>query len=228
MISPLRCGFCLGTHLIQDCPDAQRFIAVKLPEDAHVPSTADDAMQAVVDRLHQWKAVARGAFADLHIAGLGAVASHAIPHPSERIPRLMTTRHADFYYRFKCGHQKAEANRVGPRKRCRVCAAKRLAALEASRAQARQRYHEKRRLFNCGHPMTPENTRMAGKYRRCITCDHTRAERKAKGPTRKTQRGIPTHLHLDPVVLKNFAPKPLAVIDTSGRSYTAFPLKRFA
>jgi hypothetical protein len=91
---------------------------------------------------------------------------------------------------FKCGH--ARADNTTKDGMCRECKNTRRRKITA---------------FRCGHPVIRSNTRMVGKYRRCVACDKTRAERKNATPIRRFK-----------LILPPFNPFPSRQ-DISGRSY---------
>lgn len=62
------CTFCLQPgHLIQECPDAKRFIIVR--EHGVIDPMDEEVEMSVVDRLHRLRAFTRGVLADLRRAG---------------------------------------------------------------------------------------------------------------------------------------------------------------
>lgn len=79
----------------------------------------------------------------------------------------------------------------------------------------------------CDHPRTPENTTSSGgKWETCRTCKRQRDRDRfftgvGKGNGEHPQRFRP----ITRDVLSHIAPRPLPVVDTSGRSYSLFPRK---
>ena len=90
-----------------------------------------------------------------------------------------------------CGHPRTKS------RECVVC--------------KRKRANLRKRLFRCGHAITPENIKQHGKYRRCLQCAGARSV-SAK----------PLHRPIRPLLLP---PLKLAPVDHQGRSYP-FPVKR--
>lgn len=113
--------------------------------------------------------------------------------------------------KFNCGHPRTRENSTAKvRPQCKQCSKGRIRA--------------RSRAFKCGHAVTPENSIVCvgpeRTVRRCKTCRDRNGRVTHEPHLVKTIRVV----SLDE--LRHFAPRPLPIVDTCGRSYSLFPLKR--
>lgn len=125
---------------------------------------------------------------------------------------------------FRCGHPNVPENRTAnERPACRTC--KRIR--DNKRTATRRRYNiDRTRWRKCDHPRTPENTARCGSDKECCrTCklETSKQWRETNDdPRYLTHRRVKNPLL---ALLRQLAPRPLPIVDNSGRSYEAFPRK---